>query len=40
MESTQLASLKTRAAALVGVATLIFQLISPAIAGPGRQLSM
>src|SRR6516162_4455108 len=32
MESTQLASLKTRAAALVGVATLIFQLISPAIA--------
>jgi phospholipase C len=32
MESTQLASLKTRAAALVGVATLVVQLISPAIA--------
>src|SRR5246127_217884 len=32
MESTQLASLKTRAGALVGIATLVVQLISPAIA--------
>jgi phospholipase C len=32
MESTQLASLKTRAAAVVGIATLVVQLISPALA--------
>jgi phospholipase C len=40
MESTQLASLKTRGAAIIGIATLVVQLISPAIAaaaGGSRQ---